>query len=88
MDYLGARGPHLTDVLKHTQKGTTQEKPLCNSKELHKGSEAAVGYLGIGSQRGPGGLPKMAHEPGGSAAKQLGVKVQKASRGRLTRPTS
>jgi hypothetical protein len=33
MDYLGAHGPHLTDVLARTQKGTTQEKPLRNSNE-------------------------------------------------------
>jgi hypothetical protein len=45
-DYSGATSNRCACV--HTRRGTTQEKALHNSKELHKGSGVVVGYLGIG----------------------------------------
>jgi hypothetical protein len=61
---------------------------MCNSKELHKGSGLLLGTWEQGTQRRSASLSKTAHEPGGPPAKQLGVKVQKASRGQPTKPTS
>jgi hypothetical protein len=46
MDYSRARRLHLANALARTKKATAQEKPLRNSKELHKRLGATFGYQG------------------------------------------
>jgi hypothetical protein len=77
-NYSGATSNRCTCA--HTRRGTTQGKPLHNSKELHKGPGAAIGYLGTE-------YPKKAPRPpkSGPPAKQFSRKAQKTTRGRPTK---